>query len=150
MEIFLEKESKKMNFKQKVEQLWHTKRPDIKSFAELERQLGFGHGLIQTWQKAQPNMKNVQKIADFFHVPVQDLIREEDSNKISARQILTADEQKIINIYHYHTDGLPADEKEKYIKALNLQMEALDTMLLGVTSVKVTDENGDDITNKYS
>jgi len=29
-------------------------------------------------------------------------------------------------------------------------MEALDTMLLGVTSVKVTDENGNDITNKYS
>lgn len=139
-----------MNFKQKVENMWHTKRPDIKSLAELERQLGLGHGLIKTWQTSQPNMKNVHKVADFFHVPVEDLIGQDESKKISPRQILTSDEQQILNIFHCHTDGLSSDEKEKYIKALNLQMEALDTMLLGITTVKVEDEKGNDITNQYN
>lgn len=132
------------SLKDKVINLWHQTRPDIRSLAELERKIGFGHGVIKTWDTAQPNIKNIQKVADFFHVPLESLITVGNSQQHSIL------EQKLINLYNQHTKGLPENVQEFYIQALEIEMQALDCWALGIKNAKVIDEKGNDITNDYS
>ncbi|WP_410495068.1 helix-turn-helix transcriptional regulator [Cellulosilyticum sp. ST5] len=49
----------------------------------LETELGIGRGIIKRWEKSSPNMDNIQKVADFFHVSVDYLLgREEKSSSL--------------------------------------------------------------------
>lgn len=41
----------------------------------LERALGFGNGTIQYWKKASPQLKNVKRVADYFGVSVDELMK---------------------------------------------------------------------------
>lgn len=40
----------------------------------LETELGIGRGIIKRWEKSSPNMDNIQKVADYFHVSVDYLL----------------------------------------------------------------------------
>ena len=45
------------------------------SIAKLERETGLGNGTIGRWEKSSPNVDNVKKIADYFGVTVDSLLK---------------------------------------------------------------------------
>lgn len=47
------------------------------SIAKLERETGISNGTISRWNTSSPSVENVQKVADFFGVTIDDLIKEE-------------------------------------------------------------------------
>lgn len=49
-----------------------TKKPT--SIAKLERALGIGNGTIGRWDKSSPSVENVQKVAEYFGVTVDELL----------------------------------------------------------------------------
>lgn len=46
------------------------------TLAELERSLKMGNGVIAKWATRSPILDNVKKVADFFGVTVDDLMKE--------------------------------------------------------------------------
>lgn len=49
----------------------------------LERELNIGRGIIKRWASSSPNMDNIQKVADYFHVSVDYLLgREEKQDEL--------------------------------------------------------------------
>lgn len=47
----------------------------------LETELGIGRGIIKRWEKSSPNMDNIQKVADYFHVSVDYLLGRDETKK---------------------------------------------------------------------
>lgn len=45
------------------------------SIAKLEREAGIGNGTIGRWDVSSPSIDNVQKVAEYFGVTVDELIR---------------------------------------------------------------------------
>ena len=43
----------------------------------LERELGFGDGTITKWKTASPTVGKLKRVADYFGVTVDDLLRED-------------------------------------------------------------------------
>ena len=43
----------------------------------LEQAVGLGNGTICRWSTSSPSVANLQKVADYFHVPIESLLREE-------------------------------------------------------------------------
>ena len=43
----------------------------------LERELGFGDGTITKWKTASPTIGKLKRVADYFGVTVDDLLRED-------------------------------------------------------------------------
>lgn len=43
----------------------------------LERELGFGDGTIMKWKTASPTVGKLKRVADYFGVTVDELLREE-------------------------------------------------------------------------
>lgn len=48
------------------------------TFAELERQLGLGNGVIARWGGIRPRVDRLKLVADYFGVTVDELLREEE------------------------------------------------------------------------
>ena len=46
------------------------------SIARLERECHLGNATVRGWAVSSPSIANVQKVADFFGVTVNDLIKE--------------------------------------------------------------------------
>ena len=46
---------------------------------KVEKALGFGNGAIYNWQKGSPTLRKIQAVADFFEVPVCEILGETDS-----------------------------------------------------------------------
>lgn len=46
------------------------------SIANVERALGFGAGTIYKWKKSSPKIENLKRVADFFGVTVDELLKE--------------------------------------------------------------------------
>ena len=46
------------------------------SFAQLERELGMGNGVIAKWKTSSPVVANIKAVADYFGVTVDELLRE--------------------------------------------------------------------------
>lgn len=44
------------------------------SIARLERETGISNGTISRWDTSSPTVENVQKVADYFGVTVDDLL----------------------------------------------------------------------------
>lgn len=44
------------------------------SIAKLERETGIGNGTISRWDTSSPSIENVQKVAEFFGVSVDELL----------------------------------------------------------------------------
>lgn len=38
------------------------------TFAQLERELGFGNGTIRKWNTASPSVEKLERLADYFQV----------------------------------------------------------------------------------
>ena len=47
------------------------------SISKLERELGFGNATIRNWSVSSPSIANVQKVAEYFGVTVDELIKKE-------------------------------------------------------------------------
>lgn len=46
------------------------------TFAELERTVGIGNGLIRKWDGHDPRVSSLKKVADYFGVTMDELCRE--------------------------------------------------------------------------
>lgn len=46
------------------------------TIARLERECGFGNATVRGWAVSSPSVANVKKVADFFGVTVNDLLKE--------------------------------------------------------------------------
>lgn len=46
------------------------------SVAKLERETGLGNGTIGRWVKSSPSVENAKKVAEFFGVTLDELIKE--------------------------------------------------------------------------
>jgi len=46
------------------------------SIANVARALGFGAGTIYKWKKSSPKIENLKRVADFFGVTVDELLKE--------------------------------------------------------------------------
>lgn len=44
------------------------------TLAELERATGIGNGVIARWEGSSPRVDNVQKVAEYFGVTVDELL----------------------------------------------------------------------------
>lgn len=47
------------------------------TFAELERQLGLGNGVIARWGEIRPRVDRLKLVADYFGVTVDELLKED-------------------------------------------------------------------------
>lgn len=45
------------------------------SIARLERDTEIGNGTISRWETSSPTLENAKKVADYFNVSVDDLIK---------------------------------------------------------------------------
>lgn len=45
------------------------------SISSLEKELGFPRSSIRKWNKNTPGVKKVQKVANFFNVPIEHLLK---------------------------------------------------------------------------
>jgi transcriptional regulator with XRE-family HTH domain len=50
------------------------------SIAALESSVGLGNATIRGWAKSSPTVDNLKKVADYFNVTVDDLMKEENPN----------------------------------------------------------------------
>lgn len=46
------------------------------NIGKLEKELGFGSGTIYKWSTVVPSVTNLKKVADYFHVSIDELIRD--------------------------------------------------------------------------
>lgn len=46
--------------------------------AELERNVGLSNGAIGKWAECNPRVDSLKKVADYFGVALDDLLKEED------------------------------------------------------------------------
>lgn len=51
------------------------KEKDNLSIARLERETGLGNGTISRWEASSPTLENAKKVADYFNVSVDDLMK---------------------------------------------------------------------------
>lgn len=114
-----------MSVKDNVIRLWKTKRPDIKSIAELERKLNLSNGIISQWDKSTPSTKSAQKVANFFSVPLSSIY--DDVSDKSIR--LDEPEQKLVTMFRKTTDGMSNKDKEKFTESFNDLMQAAKNLL---------------------
>lgn len=57
------------------ENILHLCKENGTTFAEVERELGFGKGTIRRWGEHSPSIDKVKAVADYFGVTVNDLLR---------------------------------------------------------------------------
>lgn len=47
------------------------------SIARLEKECGFGNATVRGWAVSSPSITKVQKVAEFFNVSIEDLLKKE-------------------------------------------------------------------------
>ena len=47
------------------------------SIAKLEKETGLGNATIRGWSTSSPTVEKIRKVADFFGVSIDELVREE-------------------------------------------------------------------------
>lgn len=65
------------------------------SIRQLEKDLGFGNGVINRWKKNTPGIDKVQAVADYFDVTTDYLLGRTDTPQFNRRDEL--DVQKTLN-----------------------------------------------------
>lgn len=48
------------------------------SISRLEKEMGFGNATIRGWATSSPTVEKLKAVADYFHVTVDELIRDEE------------------------------------------------------------------------
>jgi transcriptional regulator with XRE-family HTH domain len=90
------------------------------SFNKLECELGFGSGYLSKLGKSTPTAKNIQKIADRFHVSVDYLLYGEEFSDENAKltSLIRNDAElsKALSKYAKMTD----DKKKLVVKYINM------------------------------
>ena len=64
------------------------KKSPIASIPRLERELGFGNGAIYRWETNSPSLSNLQKVADYFNVSLDQITY--DENKSVYNSVVTS------------------------------------------------------------
>lgn len=49
------------------------------TLAELERKTGLGNGVIARWASSNPRLDSLMKVADYFGVTMDELLRDRES-----------------------------------------------------------------------
>lgn len=44
------------------------------SIAEMEREIGLGHGTIRKWKNSQPTINKAKLVADYFGISLDELV----------------------------------------------------------------------------
>lgn len=109
-----------MSVRDNVLNLWHSKRPDIKSVAELERKINISNGLISQWDSSTPSTRSADKVARFFNVPLSEVLGTGTDKSVR----IDPDEQSILTLFRKNTEGLSDDEKERFNSSLDKLMKA--------------------------
>lgn len=82
------------------------------NMAVLERELGFGKGLIRTWDTSSPAGDKLKKVALYFHVSVDYLL---DANCLDNSQAKTSIELKFLE-YARKIESLPVEQRDSIMK----------------------------------
>lgn len=82
----------------------------VGSVAELERKLNISNGTINKWDKQNPSVAALAKIADFFNVSTDYLLGRTENPKINN------DEQEDVLIAAHIEDGLSDEEKAEVMQ----------------------------------
>lgn len=77
-----------MNTKEIVKQLAEKNKMTI---AEVERKSGIANGTIGKWDKQNPSIEPLQKLANFFNVSTDYLLGREDKNVNKAKNMFAFD-----------------------------------------------------------
>lgn len=109
-----------MTIKDNVYRLWRENRPDIKSVAELERKTDLSNGTISRWDKSIPSTRSAQKVADFFHVPLSQVLGNSDDKATK----LDSQEQQFLTLFRKNTESMTSTQKEKFTNSLDTLMQA--------------------------
>ncbi|MBD5430981.1 MAG: helix-turn-helix transcriptional regulator [Lactobacillus sp.] len=104
-----------MSAKDNVITLWKEKRPDIKSVAELERKIDLSNGIISKWDTKRPSTKSAQKVADFFKVPLSEILDDVSDKSVS----LDEEDQKVLAMFRKQTEGMSERDKKDFQESLN-------------------------------
>ena len=109
-----------MSIKDNVIRLWKEKRPDITSIAELERRINLSNGLIQKWDTKTPSTRSAQKVADFFKVPLSEVLNDVSDESVK----LNPEDQKILAMFRKQTEGMSENDKEAFNESLDILMKS--------------------------
>lgn len=60
------------------------------TLAELERSIDIANGSIRRWDTSAPNIKNIEKVADFFNVSIDSLVGRNVNNTEEEEYLLIA------------------------------------------------------------
>lgn len=82
---------------------------------KVEKELGLGNGGIYSWNKSSPTIKKLQKVADYFNVPISrilgentDLLEEFPEGvqvlRRAVKKLTPKDRTKMINIVNAFLD----------------------------------------------
>lgn len=107
-----------MSAKDNVMRLWKERRPDIKSVAELERKMDLSNGIISKWETKKPSTANVQKVADFFKVPLSEVLDDVTDESVT----LNKNDQELLAMFRKETDGMSNEEKQDFQDSLGILM----------------------------
>jgi len=55
------------------------------TIAEVERKVGISNGTIRHWDKGRPRVDNLKKVADYFHITIDELINDAESQILAKR-----------------------------------------------------------------
>ena len=108
-----------MTVKNNILKLWHEKRPDIKTIAELERKIGLSNGQIRYWDQKVPTIKSAKKVAVFFNVPLGKVLNNANDSQVN----LTAQDQEILTMFGKHTENMTESEKQDFQDSLDILMQ---------------------------
>ncbi|MGL9999658.1 MULTISPECIES: helix-turn-helix domain-containing protein [Enterococcus] len=104
-----------MNAKDRIKQLAIQQKITI---AELERKLNIANGTIGKWDKQNPSIEPLKKLADYFNVTT-DYLLGRDTSKL---QKADPEEEKIITMFRKNTAGMTEEEKREFNESMDKLM----------------------------
>ena len=78
----------------------------------VEKELGFGNGGIYSWNKSSPTIKKLQKVADYFNVPISRILGENTD-------LLEEEFPEGVKVLRRATKELTPQARAKMIKLMN-------------------------------
>jgi transcriptional regulator with XRE-family HTH domain len=101
-----------MTIKDKVQELARQKKMTI---AEVERNTGIANGTIGKWNRQNPSLETLQKIANYFNVSTDYLLGRTDNPKVNNGVSSNNDEDDMLIAAHIR-EGLSEEEKEEVMQ----------------------------------
>lgn len=117
-----------MSVVERIKSLCESKQTTITA---LERDLGFGKGILRKWDEVAPNSDKLQKVADYFHVSVDYLLGRDDKDEKDIARTMEKIKRQLLTDQGLMFDGEILDEEtakllleeierqERIVKAVN-------------------------------